>query len=211
MYSIAIFGGTFDPIHLGHIKTSKAIQKHFKFDSFYFLPCKIPAIKPPALASNTQRVEMLELALKPYPDFKIDLREIKRDTPSYMVETLQSFRLEHLNASVTLIMGYDAFLGLSQWHQWEKITDLANLLVINRNHYINSPIPEPIAQVMRRHSNDDDSMLKKKTSGVICFFDAGNYEISSTELRKRLGQHQKIINELPEEVNNYIKQWELYQ
>jgi nicotinate-nucleotide adenylyltransferase len=211
MHSIAIFGGTFDPVHQGHIKTSVAIQSHFKFDSFYFLPCKTPTIKPPAQANNAQRIQMLQLAIKQYPDFKIDLREVNRDSPSYMVETLQSFRQVHINSSINLIMGYDAFLSLSQWHQWNKISDLANLLIINRSYYSEHPIPEEIKKLINLHVNDTDSILKIRKSGVVCFFDAGNYVISSTELREKLRQHQNVENELPENVYAYIKQWGLYQ
>ncbi|MCL5272385.1 MAG: nicotinate-nucleotide adenylyltransferase [Gammaproteobacteria bacterium] len=211
MHSIAILGGTFDPVHLGHIQTSIAIQSYFKFDSFYFLPCKIPAIKPPALANNTQRIQMLDLAIKNHPEFKIDLREVNRDSPSYMVETLQSFRMEHSNSSINLIMGYDAFLTLAQWHQWQKITELANLLVINRSHYANNPIPDEVKKLIELHAKDSATLLKKKKAGIICFFNAGNYVISSTELRKKLRQHEEVINELPKEVDEYIKRWKLYQ
>ncbi|WP_298626082.1 nicotinate-nucleotide adenylyltransferase [uncultured Legionella sp.] len=211
MHSIAIFGGTFDPVHLGHIQTSKRVQSHFKFDSFYFLPCKIPAIKPPTLASNEQRIQMLELAIKHLPGFKVDLREIQRETPSYMVETLQTFRMEYAGSSINLIMGYDAFLSLPQWHQWKKIIELANLLVINRSHYSEKPVPEEIRELMNVHMTNTETMLKSRTAGVICFFNAGNYGISSTELRKKLRQHQEIRNELPEEVYAYIKRWGLYQ
>ena len=111
MHSIAIFGGTFDPIHNGHILTSLAIQKSFQFSSYRFIPCKVPAIKPASTASTEQRIHMLRLALKNYNQFEIDLREIKRDTPSYMVETLKSLRKDYPYASITLILGFDAFLS----------------------------------------------------------------------------------------------------
>ena len=211
MHSIAIFGGTFDPIHNGHLNISNAIQNFFNFDSYLFLPCKIPTLKPPAFASNQQRIEMLELALKDYPQFKIDLREINRLSPSYMVDTLQSFRKEYRNDSITLIMGYDAFTSLPQWHQWDKIIKLANLLIINRVDCLKHPPQEPINQLITNHKNNSKDVLLHSMAGVINFFDAGNYTISSTDIRKRIQLHQSVNNKLPNKVYDYIKRMKLYQ
>lgn len=211
MYSLAIFGGTFDPVHNGHIQTGITIQNNFHFDSFCYLPCKIPALKPPAHANNEQRIEMLQLALKNRPDFSVDLREIKRNSPSYMVETLKSFRKEHQNASITLILGYDSFISLPQWHQWTQILTLANILVINRNHFKQTAIPEELNPFMIQHRNDSKDALLNTKAGTICFFDAGNYPISSTDLRNKLRNKQDVANALPQSVYEYIKQWALYQ
>ncbi|KTD43211.1 nicotinate-nucleotide adenylyltransferase [Legionella quateirensis] len=211
MYSIAIFGGTFDPVHNGHIQTSITLQSYFKFDSFYFLPCKIPTIKPPAQANNEHRVEMLKLAIQNHPYFDIDLREINRDSPSYMVETLQSFREEYQQASINLIIGYDAFLSLPQWHQWTRIIELANLVVIDREHYVQNPVPEAITRLLTTHKKDTKNSLLNSKAGIICFFDAGHYAVSSTAIRNMLKHNQDVKNDLPKEVYEYIKSWGLYQ
>jgi nicotinate-nucleotide adenylyltransferase len=211
MHHIAIFGGTFDPVHNGHLQTNLAIQSHFHFDDYYFLPCKIPALKPPTLANTTQRIDMLALAIKPFKNFHIDLREIYRDSPSYMVETLQNYRLEYADASITLIMGYDAFLSLPKWYQWEKIITLANLLVINRNQYSDRPIPDEIKALLTAHQSLEKRTLLKASHGVIYEFDAGDYPISSTEIRDQLQRKLNIETKLPKEVYEYIKQWGLYQ
>ncbi|HAT1885982.1 TPA: nicotinate-nucleotide adenylyltransferase [Legionella pneumophila subsp. pneumophila] len=211
MHSIAIFGGTFDPVHNGHIKTSLAIQANFGFDSYYFLPCKSPAIKPPSFASSEQRVEMLKLALKPYPDFKIDTRELDRDTPSYMVYTLQSFRQEYTDSSLTLIIGYDGLLTLPQWYQWEKIIFLANLLVINREEFFQQPVPKSVQTLLNQYRNDDKNILLNHHAGSICLYNAGHYDISSTKIREQLKQHKDVKNNLPDLVYDYIKKQGLYQ
>jgi nicotinate-nucleotide adenylyltransferase len=211
MRSIAIFGGTFDPVHNGHIQTSLTIQTNFNFDSYNFLPCKVSTIKPPAFANSQQRIEMLQLAIKIYPDFKIDLREIERDTPSYMVETLESFRTEHESASITLILGYDAFLSLPQWHQWGKIIKLANLLVINRTQFSNNPVPESINKLLKMHQTEIKADLLVKKAEVIYLFNAGNYEISSSNIREELINNKNIESKLPNDVFKYIKERALYQ
>ncbi|MCW8469104.1 nicotinate-nucleotide adenylyltransferase [Fluoribacter gormanii] len=211
MYSIAIFGGTFDPIHNGHLQTSINIQHYFKFDSYIFLPCKIPTIKPPSLANNAQRVEMVKLAIKDVADFKLDLREIERDTPSYMVETLQSFRLEYPSASITLIIGYDAFLSLPHWYQWDKIITLANLLVINRGEFADQPTPEIMQKFLKKHQSKSKSELLSAQAGNVYLFDAGHYEISSTSIREDIKKGADVKNKLPYTIYEYIKSQELYR
>ncbi|CEG56697.1 nicotinate-nucleotide adenylyltransferase [Legionella fallonii] len=211
MHTIAIFGGTFDPVHYGHIQTSLSIQSHFSFDSYFFLPCKTPTLKPPTLANNQQRIEMLQLAIQPYPQFKLDLREIKRDSPSYMVETLSSFRAENKDASITLILGFDAFLSLTQWHQWEKIIQLANLLIINRKLFATIPVAKPIRELLIKHETKIKDALQTQKAGAIHLFDAGNYEISSTDIRRALSTNKQAETMLPKEVYQYIKQQGLYQ
>lgn len=211
MRTIAIFGGTFDPVHNGHIQTSINIQSNFNFDTYCFLPCKLPALKAPALASNEQRVNMLELAIKEYPAFSIDLREIDRESPSYMKETLENFRVENENASLTLIMGYDAFLSLPYWHEWQKIIKLANLLVINRNEFSQSPMPAPIKELVNRYQVMDKLSLLNSKAETIYFFNAGDYDISSTEIRSKLKHNKAPEDELPQNVYKYIKMWQLYQ
>ncbi|KTD73527.1 nicotinate-nucleotide adenylyltransferase [Legionella tucsonensis] len=211
MHSIAIFGGTFDPIHNGHLQASKFIQTHIKFDSYIFLPCKTPTIKPPTFANNVQRVEMLKLAIKEIPDFMLDLREIERDSPSYMVETLESFRLEYPKASITLIVGYDAFLSLPCWHQWEKIITLANLLIINRKEFARQTIPETMQEFLKKYRTKKKIELLNTQAGKVFLFDAGNYNISSTSIREEIQQGADVKNKLPYIVYEYIKSQELYQ
>lgn len=211
MYHIAIFGGTFDPIHNGHLQTSLAIQSYFQFDTYLFLPCKIPTIKAPTLANSQQRIKMIELAINVYPGFKLDLREIERDSPSYMVETLQSFREEFQDASITLIMGYDAFISLPSWHQWEKLITLANLLVINRDEFILHSMPIIIQKFLEQHQSTEKSELLNNKSGVVLRFDAGHYDISSTMIRKEIKQKKDVRSKIPIKVYQYIKDEGLYQ
>lgn len=211
MRHIAIFGGTFDPVHLGHVGICEAIQSQFHFDSFYFLPCKIPTIKNPALASAEQRITMLRLALKNKPHFELDLREIARDTPSYMVDTLSSYRSEYPQDSITLIIGYDALLSLPNWHQWNKLLELANLLVVNREPFANQSMPQPIQQLLNTHQNDTVKSLFNSQAGKIVLFDAGYYDISSTEIKKRIKNKQDVDALLAKDVQEYIREWGLFQ
>lgn len=211
MRSIAIFGGTFDPIHNGHIQASLAIQASFHFDSYYFVPCKVPTIKPPSFANSQQRIEMIQLAIQNHKNFILDTREINRDTPSYMVETLESFRKENEEASITLVMGYDALISLPKWHEWKKIIQLANLLVINRHEFAQHPIPDEINLLLKKHQSERKSQLLTNKAGVIILWDAGNYKISSTSIREEIKQKKNMEQMIPNDVYEYIKEWQLYQ
>ncbi|KTD06621.1 nicotinate-nucleotide adenylyltransferase NadD [Legionella gratiana] len=212
MYSIAIFGGAFDPIHNGHLQTSLTLQEHFKFDAYIFLPCKTPTIKPATVATSKQRIEMIRRAIKNRnQNFKLDLREIERTTPSYMVETLESFRAEYPSASITLIIGYDAFLSLFKWHQWQKIITLAHLIVINRSEFAKQAIPEVMQQFLKKHQNENKTELLDTQSGCVFLFNAGNYEISSTSLRAEIKKGADVRKKLPYSVYKYIKHLGLYQ
>jgi nicotinate-nucleotide adenylyltransferase len=211
MRRLAYFGGTFNPVHNGHIKTCKAIQSHFNFDEISFIPCKSPVLKEEPIVTAEQRVEMLELAIKGNPSFSIDMREIERDTPSYMSETLESLRAENQEDSLTLIMGYDSLLSLPYWHQWKKIITLANLLVINREEYAESPVPLAVKELLAQCQVTDKERLLRSKANAIYFFDAGNYEISSTRIRNELKQGMLADGDLPKEVSEYINTERLYQ
>jgi nicotinate-nucleotide adenylyltransferase len=208
---LAIFGGTFDPIHKGHIQTSLCIQTHFNFHAYYLLPCKIPTIKPPSLASTQQRIDMLGLTIKNHPEFQLDLREINRHSASHMAETLKSFRKENKKACITLILGYDSFLSLPQWAQWRKLIRFANLLVINRQSFSEQAIAENIKKLLARHQTECKTDLLNKRAGKIYFFDAGHYDISSSLIREKLKQNKPIKNALETEVYEYIQSERLYR
>lgn len=217
LYSIAIFGGTFDPIHYGHLGTSINIQGTFHFDSYRFLPCNIPALKKEAAASNEQRIHMLELALAELDlkfRFSIDLREIQRPGPSYMVDTLRTIRAEHPAAAITLILGFDAYQSLPHWHQWQQINKFAHLLVIHRDSYTinqNMLSLENANSSPERMQQERQQQLKTHTAGTVCQFNAGTFKISSTEIRNALHKQQDISTKIPAVVYDYIKEQGLYQ
>ena len=211
MRHIAIFGGTFDPVHNGHIRTSKAIQESFQFDCYYFVPCKIPTLKPATTGSIEQRLALLNLATQELSNTQIDLREIERDTPSFTVETLKSFKAEQPDTAITLIMGYDAFISLPMWHHWDQLLGLANLLIINREHYSTTPLPEALTTLLKKVEVKDKGSLLKSNAGAIMFFDAGNYAISSTAIREKIKEGIDVAELLPKPVFDWIRKWELYQ
>lgn len=211
MKNLLIYGGSFDPPHLGHLNTAIHVQEYFHFQSFIFLPCKQSVLKHQNYADAASRIAMLELMLKNQPEFSISTREIDRDSPSYMAETLRTYR-EELGAtySITLLLGMDAFLGLPHWHQWKTILKLSNLLVLKRNTTIEQEIPHELKLLLSRQQCDNPLELKASPHGKIAFFDAGDYPISSTEIRRKIRQNEDVRHDLSSDVYHFIKKFHLY-
>lgn len=216
--NVLIYGGSFDPIHHGHLKTAVNIQNFFHFDHVKFLPCKLSPIPKPSqfTASPQDRVEMLKRALTAYPHsyhFEIDGREIQRQTPSYTVTTLMAYRKElGEETPITLVLGVDALHQLPQWHQWEKLIHLANFLVINRSSYPDKTItmPEAIKNLVEQHETRDPKALLTTAHGLIYHFDAGNFEISSSLIRKLHQENKELTPFLPQAVIDYLIEKKLY-
>jgi nicotinate-nucleotide adenylyltransferase len=130
---IGIFGGTFDPIHLGHIQVADKVYKQLGLKEIRFIPCSQSALKKqPPIASASDRLAMIKLAINTYPYFYVDDREIKQPGISYTVETLRSIRQEHPNTPLCLIMATDAFAEFNLWHEYQEIMQLAYLIITNR-------------------------------------------------------------------------------
>ncbi len=213
MNNLIIYGGTFDPIHCGHLTIARHIQTLCHFDRFVFLPCQQNILKNRPSAPAANRVHMIELGLNEYnlnPDiFKIDTREIIRQTPSYMVKTLEDFRAELGNElPITLLLGADCLKHLSSWYQWQKLITLGNLLIIDRPH---SATPDKsITTFLKPFVTGDLSTLLTKTKKYVCFYNAGRYDISSTNIRHAIKSNDKKHIYLPKTVFEYIKIHQLY-
>lgn len=210
--SLVIYGGTFDPPHYGHLNTAQAVQAHLSFDRFIFLPCKLPVLKNAAYATAEERLEMLKLALAEEPTFEIDTREMMRNTPSFMSETLKSFRHElGPETSISICLGLDAFMQFTKWHQWETILALGNLLVMQRANINESHLEESVKKLLYTCEVFNKQDLLKHSSGKIYRFDAGYYPVSSTWIRNELQLGHRIEGYLPARVYEFIREKQLYR
>lgn len=211
MNSIVIYGGSFDPVHNGHIHTALNIHGQFNCDRFIFLPCKLPILKNTTTATAEQRVQMLHLALQEYPFFSIDLREIQRTTPSYMVDTLCSFRQELGDTiSITLLLGEDAFLQFDKWHEWQRIISLSHLMVMHRPD-LQPGYSSDLENLYSSHKTSILEDLNTSASGKIYEINAGNYQISSTWVRSQLQQGKDVSGYAPKTVLTYIQEQNLFK
>jgi nicotinate-nucleotide adenylyltransferase len=132
MKLLGIFGGTFDPIHYGHLRTVFEMLEVLNFDEVTLVPSGDPPHRGKTFADAEQRLEMVRVAVQGQPGFSVDDCELRRDGPSYTIDTLSTIREERPDVAVGLIVGMDAFLGLTSWHRWSEILDLAHLVVAHR-------------------------------------------------------------------------------
>ena len=209
--SLAIFGGTFDPVHFGHLRTALELKQQLEFDEMRMLPCHMPSHRDLPVASSGQRLRMLQLAVEDEPGLMVDDREIERGGVSYMVDTLQSFR-DELGAriSLSLVVGMDSFLSLPQWHEWQRITDLAHVVVVARP---GSQLPDSgiIERFVHARLSDSVAELKGSASGRVLFKELTPLDISASHIRQLVEQGQSPRFLLPDVVWAFIKQHGLYQ
>jgi len=208
-------GGTFDPVHKGHVRGALHVSKLFNNAIVHLLPTKIPVHKAAPSTSNTQRLDMLNLVAAQYKNIAVDVREIESSCASYTIETLKQLRCE-LGASISLVMviGMDSFLTLPSWREYEKFLGLCHILVLQRPNYEMESESEvergEQQQFLMQHRAKDAQQLCNNSAGKLLFFEQPTTDVSASEIRKRVGCRQNS-DLLPVEVANYIDQHGLYQ
>ncbi|MDH3272990.1 MAG: nicotinate-nucleotide adenylyltransferase [Gammaproteobacteria bacterium] len=182
MSPIGIFGGTFDPIHYGHLRSAFEMLQVLRLSEVRFFPSGDPPHRGSTYATAQLRLEMVHAATAGQPEFVVDDREMRRDGPSYTIDTLISLRKEHPDASLGLIVGMDAFLGLTSWHRWDELLDLAHIVVAHRPGW-RAPDIGVLGDIIDRHGTHHIDDLHDNTHGQIHIHAVTQLEISSTEIR----------------------------
>lgn len=206
---IGILGGSFDPIHYGHLHIALTLYQQLHLSEVRFIPCKHPVSNKKIVANEPQRLSMLELALQHYAYFSIDKRELNRPTPSYMIETLASLRLELGNTPIGLILGYDNLTQLDHWHQWTSLIDYAHLVIVPRPGYPESYAKE-IHAFVKRYQTHDPFLLSKQAAGLLLMTHVQSLPISATYIRKAIASGNYPVGLLPPSVLDYILEHKLY-
>lgn len=207
---IGILGGTFDPIHYGHLRTALDVQQCLSLDEVRFIPCGEPAHRNKPIATALQRLAMVRAAITGQKTFTVDDREIQRSGPSYMVDTLTSLKSDFKTESLCLILGADAFNGLEQWYQWQSIFDLANIVVMQRPEMKGSiEINKRLVNKLKHRIVDTDD-LKAKKNGGISFVPVTQIDISATKIRQQWKLNKDIQFFLPDSVLTLIQQQNIY-
>ncbi|WP_392564552.1 nicotinate-nucleotide adenylyltransferase [Orbus wheelerorum] len=210
----ALFGGTFDPIHYGHLLPVIALAKEIRLTHISLLPNHIPPHKAQPEATTNQRVEMLKLAVENYPFLSIDMREItetRLDRPSYTIDTLKAWRHENGNTQgLAFILGQDSLLNLTSWNNWQALLDYCHLLICRRPGYTDSPDDKDFKQWIALHQTNDINQLHQYANGFIYFANTPLENISATEIRQQITNKKSCEALLPSNVWNYIQTNHLY-
>ena len=209
MRSIGIFGGTFDPIHYGHLRTALELKSLLDLAKVHIVPCADPPHRTAPMSDGALRLRMVEAAIRNEPGFVADDRELKRAGVSYTIDTLASFRAELPGRSLCLLLGMDAFLGLPQWRRWRELTTLAHIVVAHRPGW-EVPTTGTLGELLRDLRAPSVAELHSKAAGLIHVQPVTQLEISSTDLRAALvaGLDPKFL--MPDSVRKIILKTECY-
>jgi nicotinate-nucleotide adenylyltransferase len=202
--SIGIFGGTFDPIHYGHLRTAFEMLQALRFDEVRFMPCGNPPHRGKTYADAELRLEMVRVATEAQHGFVVDDRELRRDGPSYSVDTLATLRNEFPLRPIALMIGMDAFLGLPKWYQWREILQLAHIVVAHRPGW-RAPDIGPLGELLADRGTHRIGDLHQAKCGHIFIHDVTQLEISSTEIRElvAVGRDPRFL--MPDAVRDVIE------
>ncbi|MDG2395639.1 nicotinate-nucleotide adenylyltransferase [Candidatus Thioglobus sp.] len=205
---IGFFGGSFDPIHLGHLNNAQQLKQQLKLSQLFLMPCHLPVHKNNLKFSTKQRLEMLEHAIQSFPTLEIDTREIKRQTDSYTIDSLKQINQEHPKQSICLIIGMDSFNDLSSWKDYQDFYQYCHLIVLER------PGQQKPATIYNYTSAISRDELTKQATGLIYFAKTDAYDISSSQIRGilfddatdgKMSANQSLAGLLPSSVINYLE------
>jgi nicotinate-nucleotide adenylyltransferase len=210
MTPLAYFGGSFDPIHLGHLQTALELRERFRFRQLVLLPAARSPLKGDGVSAS-HRLAMARLAIEGHAGLAVDDRECRRPPPSYTIDTLRELRAEHGSCQpIIFILGLDSLLTINSWRCWRQLTDHAHLLVVTRPGWTSDFVGE-IAEWLAVHAVSDPRMLECSPNGRILLAETTPHAVSSTAIRAAL--HQGAAPEtqpLPASVAGYIRKNQLY-
>lgn len=202
---LGIFGGTFDPIHHGHLRTAFELREALRLGEVRFLPTGSPPHREATLASSEMRLAMVRAAVQDEPAFTVDDRETRRGGLSYSVDTLVELRAEFPQRSICLLLGMDAFLGLPNWHRWREILELAHVVVAHRPGW-KAPTQGPLGEVMVDRGTGSVRDLHEATAGRVFVHAVTQLEISSTELRALISRGRNPRYLVPDSVCKLLRE-----
>lgn len=208
--TIGLLGGTFDPVHNGHLRMALELKESLRLDEMRLLPCHRPPHRAAPGATSDQRVTMVRLAVADCPELQIDERELRRTTMSYTLDTLRELR-EELGREVSLVLalGMDAFAGLHTWHRWGELLDHAHVALIARSGYF-LPKTGEIADLLRARQAPV-AALNERACGAIVQPNLSLLAISATAIRASIAKGSSAQFLVPDAVWKYIIAQNLYR
>lgn len=215
MKTIGLLGGTFDPVHFGHLRMAQELAEALQLDEVRFIPAAIPPHKTSTFSSAEHRAAMVDLAIANNPRFTLDDRELRRTGASYTFDTLQSLKDElGKDTSLVLLMGSDAFIKLNTWHRWQELLNLCHITLVQRPVSPTSgkdALPPVLEQFLHDHYTENGNDLHAHAYGFITMQQVTALDISATHIRSLLAKKQSVRYLMPDSVIDYIQAQHLYQ
>jgi len=204
-----IFGGTFDPVHYGHLRAASEAGERLELEDLRLLPAGTPPHRPAPFAAAHHRLAMLNLALSGQPDLWADDREIRRPGNSYMVDTLTDIRREEGDVPLLLLIGQDAANALDSWHRWLQLFQLAHIVILRRPDTSQAGSGALLHEFQTR-SVKEPLPLRQKPAGLVYSLEVTQLAISSTDIRRQIAGGNSPRFLLPDSVIGYIRDNRLY-
>lgn len=211
---LGLFGGTFDPVHLGHLRLAEEAREALGLASVRWIPAGQPPHRGAPRLSGAHRLAMVRLAVAGNPAFQVDGAEVESPRPSYTVTTLERLRRElGPEQPLVLLLGADAFAGLPGWHRWQALLGLAHLVVLHRPGYAlaASALAPELGQLLAARQTGDPARLAGAPAGAILALPMTQLDISATHIRQLLAAGRSARYLLPPAVLDYIDQHQLYR
>ena len=206
---IGLLGGTFNPIHIGHLALARAARVALQLDAVRLIPTGQPWQKGPGITPATHRLAMTQLAARAEPWLSVDNREVLRPGLTYTVDTLAELRAQEGSAAaLILLLGSDQLRNLATWYRYERLLELAHIAVTQRGLSSLTDLPSAVEALVQRHGRD---ALPDEPCGSIVFFRMPAVPVSATVLRQQLAAGERPIELLPEGVLDYIDRHGLYR
>jgi nicotinate-nucleotide adenylyltransferase len=217
MKRIAFYGGSFDPLHKGHLTIARVLSEVFELDEFVFIPAfHAPHKKEKKPTSAFHRFAMLALATSDEPQIKVSKMELELPEKPYSVETLGRLKNELIDAQIFFVMGADSWAEITTWREWEKVLTLVNIIVVTRPDYeigfghVTDEIRERIID-LRKTETADQSEIRNPESKIY-ITDSVQIDVSATEIRQKIKENARDWHEdVPQAVAKYIEKYELYK
>jgi nicotinate-nucleotide adenylyltransferase len=207
--AIGILGGTFDPIHLGHLRMALELYEAFHLTKVHVIPCYQPVHRQSPIASPEERLAMVRCAVANEPALYADAREINRRQASYTIDTLHEIRQDMPNTPICLLLGIDAFLGFPTWHRFHDILEQAHIIVAHRPHY-QLPSTGIIANLLKERLRENMIITHDVPAGGIWLQSITALEISASYIRNQIAMQRNPRYLLPDNVYQHIKENRLY-
>lgn len=210
MDAIGLFGGTFDPVHIGHLRTAVELREALGLSRVLLVPSARPPHRAPPRTGADQRLAMLAAAIDAEPGLIADDRELRRPGPSYTIDTLVELRAElGTGAALCLCLGMDALVGLDSWHRWREFTDFAHLAVAARPGW-QAPESGPVAEWLAERWVRDPAALRATTHGRALIRELTLLPVSSSQIRADLVAGRSVRYLVPDAALAYVREHRLY-